>query len=203
MQRNRKGGKKNITDIIGIDEAGRGPLAGPVAVGVVRVPKRFSFSYFSVIRDSKQLSERQREAVFSEMRSLQKEGGIDFAVSMVRASVIDKVGIQKAVGLGIVRALSRLDPDPLVTQVLLDGLLRAPEIFPYQRTIVRGDQTEPSISLASIAAKVTRDRYMIKMAKRYPKYGFEQHKGYGTKFHRDALRRHGLCEIHRSSFLNS
>ena len=187
--------------IIGIDEAGRGPLAGPVAVGVVCVPRGFKFSSIkAVVKDSKQLSESKREEVFKEVRALQKEGKLRYVVSMVSAGVIDRIGITKAVALAIRRGLKKISPPPRSTFVKLDGLLRAPDDFVHQKTIVRGDRTEMEIALASIMAKVARDRYMKRMAARYEGYGFEQHKGYGTKAHRNALKRHRLCGIHRVTF---
>lgn len=195
--------KRKMKWIVGVDEAGRGALAGPVAVGAVLIPRKFDHSYFSLVRDSKQLSAKQREKVFLEMDELRKEDRLNFMVSMTSAQVIDRQGINKAVSLGIRRVLARLHADAKTTHILLDGLLRAPDSFISQETIIRGDQKEPAISLASIAAKVVRDRYMIRMAKQYPKYSFDRHKGYGTKVHVRAIRIYRPCKIHRLTFIHS
>lgn len=195
--------KRKAKWLIGIDEAGRGPLAGPVAVGAVLILSKFDYSCFSLVRDSKQLSAKQRERVFLEMNELRKKGRLNFMVSMTSVKVIDRSGINKAVALGIKRSLTRLHADAHTTHVLLDGLLKAPDRFLSQETIIRGDQTEPVISLASIAAKVMRDRYMIKMSRLYPNYGFERHKGYGTKVHRRMIQKHRPCKIHRLTFRHS
>ena len=194
--------------MIGIDEAGRGPLAGPVAVGALCVQKDFDWRLIPGVTDSKKLSHKNREAIFMRARQLQKEGELSYKVSMVSASVIDRVGITRAVQLGINRALIRLSkhrgqiPVTGRTCVKLDGLLKAPPEFKNQKTIIKGDQTEKVIGLASIMAKVTRDRYMIRMSKAWPYslYGFEIHKGYGTKKHLDCIRKYGSCPIHRLSF---
>lgn len=186
--------------IVGIDEAGRGPLAGPVAIGVVCISRGFDRSLVSAAKDSKQLSEKKREEVFRRMKELQEKGILQFKVSMVSAKVIDRVGITQAVSLAIDRGLNRLGLDPRKTFVKLDGLLRAPEEFVHQETIIKGDQKEIEISLASIAAKVTRDRYMVRMSVRYPAYGFAVHKGYGTDRHRKTIEALGVSDIHRHTF---
>jgi ribonuclease HII len=182
--------------LIGIDEAGRGALAGPVAVGAVLVPYDFDFSCFSACADSKVLSPKVRERVFKEVRKAK----VRYAVALVPASTIDKRGITKAVALGIERILKKLAIDPEEVDVRLDGLLRAPAAYRFQRTIIKGDVTEPSISLASIMAKVTRDRRMVRLSQKYPAYALDIHKGYGTSAHRSALKREGLSSLHRRSF---
>lgn len=189
-----------IRYVLGIDEAGRGPLAGPVAVGAALVPVDFDWEVIPGVGDSKKVSEKKREEIFKRAHALKKEGVLDFNVQLVSASVIDRIGITKAVMLGIKRACEGLAPDPLTTSVKLDGLLHAPEKFLIQETIIKGDAKEKVIGLASILAKVTRDRYMIRLAKKYPLYGFEIHKGYGTLTHRTMLHAHGLSEVHRMSF---
>lgn len=186
--------------IIGVDEAGRGALAGPVSVGAALVPQDFDWSLIPGVRDSKQLSAQKREVIFARAQQLKREGILDFKVALVSAAVIDKIGITRAVARGIERSLKRLGCVPADADVRLDGLLRAPQIYTTQQTIIRGDQTEPAISLASIVAKVTRDRYMVRSAKQYPVYAFEVHKGYGTKKHQEALRKAGLCVMHRQYF---
>ncbi len=184
---------------IGIDEAGRGPLAGPVAVGVVKIPKDFDWDLVPGVHDSKQISEKNRELIYKKAVALRKSGALDFAVSQVSASVIDKIGISRAIKLAIDRSLKKLHCDPKDTYIKLDGSLKAPADF-RQETIIKGDSKEKSIGLASICAKVTRDRYMVKQATKYPEYGFDQHMGYGTKVHRAMISNHGTSPIHRVSY---
>ncbi len=186
--------------IVGIDEAGRGPLAGPVSVGVVVVPARFDFKLIRGVRDSKQMTELGREIWYEKLRVLEAEHGLRHSVQFSSARFIDEYGIVPAVRSAIARALRVLDVVPEHTEILLDGALRAPRRFVYQKTIIRGDESEPLIALASIAAKVKRDRLMRRLALKYPAWGFEIHKGYGTKMHREALTNFGLCDIHRRSF---
>jgi len=187
--------------ILGVDEAGRGPLAGPVAVGVVAVPRHFDFDLLKGVRDSKQMTELGREIWFERLRVLEAEHGLQYTVIFSSALVIDRFGITRAVRRAVWRGVRTLAPEPEGVKVLLDGLLHAPEEY-EQKTIIRGDQTEPLISLASIAAKVKRDRLMRTHALRYPEYGFEQHKGYGTAQHHEALIKYGLSAIHRKTFVN-
>ena len=191
---------KHMQFFVGVDEAGRGALAGPVGVGVVLTPHDFDFARIPEVRDSKQLSAKARERVYALARQLKKEKVLDFKVAMVEAKVIDKIGITRVTALAVARALARLEHSPLEVEVRLDGLLHAPMEYTHQQTIIRGDQTEPIISLASIIAKVTRDRLMVRLAKQYPVYGFEQHKGYGTLLHRQRIKEHGLCDLHRKYF---
>ncbi|MEK7587046.1 MAG: ribonuclease HII [Patescibacteria group bacterium] len=213
-----------ISHIIGIDEAGRGPLAGPVGVGAVIMSRlhldKFGcgviFKKLPNLKDSKKLSEKQREVWFEFLKAEKKKGNLDFAVALVSEKIIDKQGIVKAIKIGISRCLKLLllptlsrDPDrsvgaiPSNYLVLLDGSLKAPENFVKQKTIIRGDESEPIISLASIVAKVTRDRRMIQLAKKYPNYGFEIHKGYGTKVHYRAIKKFGLSVIHRQTYCDT
>lgn len=186
--------------VIGIDEAGRGPLAGPVAVGVVVVPSDFDWSQIKHVKDSKKLSEKRREQVFTRTQELAQENALRYAVVFSSAKMIDSHGISHAIRTAIDRALSSLDIDPKDCDVRLDGSLRAPERFIHQRTIIGGDATEPAISLASICAKVSRDRIMVRESVQYPEYGFAIHKGYGTKAHINAIETHGLSNFHRASF---
>ena len=193
--------------LVGIDEVGRGPLAGPVAVGVL-VMKTKSVKRFRLfdkkgetfLRDSKKLSEKQREEWFEIICAERKRGALDFSVSFVSHIMIDKSGLAWALRTATARSLARLAIST-DSAIFLDGGLRAPEIFKNQKTIIKGDEKIPVIALASIVAKVTRDRLMIRVAKKYPQYGFERHKGYGTKEHFAAIKKHGLCPIHRRSFL--
>ncbi len=185
--------------LIGIDEAGRGPLAGPVAVGVVKVPVDFDWSLIAGVGDSKQIAAKKREALFRRAKELRYHRQLDFAVAMVGSSVIDEKGIVYAIDMAIARCLRRLELDAATCHIRLDGSLQAPAQF-SQETIIKGDVTEPAIGLASIVAKVTRDHYMVRMARRYSRYGFAEHMGYGTKTHRHAIAQYGKCPLHRVSY---
>jgi ribonuclease HII len=189
--------------VIGIDEAGRGPLAGPVAVGAVMVPEDFDWSLIEGVKDSKQLRPQIREELFEKLQSLERRGKLRYAVRFSSSQSIDRIGIVRSIRRALVCALEALEPDPAVCTVLLDGSLYAPRQFVDQRTIIRGDQSEPVIGLASIAAKVLRDRRMEKLALEYPSWGFDIHKGYGTLEHRRAISAHGLSDLHRASFCTS
>jgi ribonuclease HII len=185
---------------MGIDEAGRGPLAGPVAVGFVMVRSGFNIKkHFPGVADSKQLSEKKREEIYELLCAHKKAGDVSFCVRFASNIYIDEHGITRAVHYSIYKGVRTLAAKPYGVRIMLDGLLHAPEEY-KQQTIVRGDVTEPIISLASIAAKVERDRLMKKLAKKYPNYAFEVHKGYGTAKHRKAIKRFGLSDIHRQSF---
>lgn len=188
--------------IIGIDEAGRGPLAGPVAVGVVVAKEDFNFlSAFPGLNDSKQLSEKKREEIFFLLCDFEKKGMLDYIVCFSSHSVIDRDGVTRAVSKAITRGLHSVAPLPFSGKVFLDGLLHAPPEY-EQETIIRGDTLIPAIMLASVAAKVLRDRLMVREAHRYPLYGFEKHKGYGTANHMRALAELGPTPIHRRTFLS-
>lgn len=190
-----------IRFIVGIDEAGRGPLAGPVSVGGVVIVANHKHELLKGAKDSKLLPEKSREEWFKKIKEAKKSGSLDYAVSLVSAEIIDRKGIVFAVRKGIQRVLRRLEVPPHETLVLLDGSLYAPEQFIYQETIIGGDRKVPLISLASIAAKVTRDRRMVRLSKKYPEYDFHIHKGYGTLSHRKKIKKNGPSEIHRKSFL--
>jgi ribonuclease HII len=188
--------------ILGVDEAGRGPLAGPVAVGIVAVPEGFDVAReFPGVADSKKLSEKNREKIFTMLETRVALGDARFAVEFESADTIDREGIVVAVRRALARGVNALAPDAALVKIQLDGALKAPPEY-SQETIVNGDELIPLISLASIAAKVTRDRLMHVLAKEYPQYGFEQHKGYGTKVHYEKLLKYGLCAIHRRSFIH-
>ena len=187
--------------LIGIDEAGRGPLAGPVAVGAVSVAPDFDWTLVAGAKDSKQMTPKSRDILYSNLVLLRENGKLDFAVAFSSSSMIDTYGIVPAIKSALARALTKIqEATPLECEVRLDGGLRAPPEFQNQRTIIRGDQSEPIISLASIAAKVERDRLMMRLAIKYPVYAFEMHKGYGTLAHCTAIREHGLSAIHRRTF---
>lgn len=187
---------------LGVDEAGRGPLAGPVSVGVVMAPVGFDVAAeFPGVADSKKLTEAKREQIFVLLEERAIRGDVQFVVEFESATAIDQKGIAVVIREAVARGVARLAPDAGAVEVFLDGALRAPSAY-LQRTIIGGDASVPLISLASIAAKVSRDRLMVELAKEFPAYGFEKHKGYGTKAHCDALRVHGLSEIHRRSFIH-
>jgi ribonuclease HII len=186
--------------LVGIDEAGRGPLAGPLAVGVVVAHKSFAIAeMFPGVADSKVLSEKKREEIYSLVVKYAQQGLLRYTVIYVAAATIDRIGLTRATMRAVHGGVRKLAPEVAGYHVQLDGLLHAPKEY-SQETIVRGDATEPIISLASIVAKVNRDRLMKRLAKKFPKYGFEIHKGYGTEFHRAQIRKFGISELHRKSF---
>jgi len=194
--------------IVGVDEAGRGPIAGPVTVAAVALlinqnyglTKSIVWKRCEGVRDSKQLSEKKREYFRGVVEDLAKEGVLRWAVHSTKSTVIDERGIVYAIQRSLDTVLDELALDPHETRVLLDGALKAPQRFVHQETIIRGDETELPITLAGIMAKTTRDRGMVAYAKQYPQYGFDSHKGYGTPLHYRAIEMHGLCRIHRASF---
>lgn len=180
--------------IAGIDEVGRGPLAGPVSVGVVWIKNGLDIKeLFPGVTDSKKLSEKRREEIYEKVLVSPE---IKYVVESTGVKDIDMRGIEWALSDAIKRCCLKLPRD---TFVYLDGRLKAPEEF-KQETVVGGDLKIPAISLASIVAKVERDRYMKKLSEDYPMYGFHKHKGYGTKAHMEAIAEFGLSEVHRVSF---
>lgn len=181
----------------GIDEAGRGPIAGPVAVAIFGMRPGFSLKVFPKGRDSKKMSEAEREKWFAVFEIEKGKGNVHFEVNFSSAAVIDKKGIVSAIRFAIEKCLKEVKDD---AKILLDGALQAPARFLSQKTIIKGDEKEKLIACASIVAKVSRDRLMRKIAKRYPGYGFEIHKGYGTKLHKTAIRKLGFSPQHRKSF---
>jgi len=194
------------TNTFGIDEAGRGPLAGPVAVAVFGVKAGFKLKGFPKGRDSKKMSEAEREKWFTVFEEEKKKGNVFYEVTLVSANVIDAKGIVCAIQKGMEKCLKKLEKEGIAggnSRILLDGALRAPSRFFNQITIIKGDEKEPLIACASIIAKVTRDRHMKRLAKKYPEYLFEIHKGYGTLSHRQIIKKRGLSPIHRRSFLKN
>ncbi len=177
--------------LCGVDEAGRGPLAGPVYAAAVILPRGL---VIEGLNDSKKLSEKKREQLFDTIR----EQAVDFAVASASVDEIEERNILGATFLAMNRALEGLSPAPQLA--LIDGN-RSTGILTPSRCIVKGDSRVADIAAASILAKVSRDRYMLEQDRLYPEYGFAQHKGYGTKAHYDALREHGPSPIHRPSFL--
>lgn len=180
-----------VNILCGVDEAGRGPLAGPVCAAAVILPRGLEIPG---LNDSKKLSEKRREALYDVIISSAMAYGIAFA----DVEEIERLNILHATFLAMNRAIAQLSVRPELA--LIDGN-RNSDIEVPSRCIVKGDSRCADIAAASILAKVTRDRYMIKMAEQYPQYGFEQHKGYGTKQHYAALREYGATPIHRVSFL--
>jgi ribonuclease HII len=177
--------------VAGVDEAGRGPLAGPVVAAAVILPEDF---HHGLLRDSKQLTARQRGRLFEELTA---RGDIAHAVAIVSSGEIDRLNILRATHAAMQRAVEQLTPPP--GHVLIDGL-PVPGFPIAQTALIKGDALSFSIAAASVLAKVTRDRLMLDYDREYPQYGFAQHKGYGTALHLARLRQHGPCPIHRRSF---
>ena len=177
--------------ICGVDEAGRGPLAGPVCAAAVILPRGLEIDG---LNDSKKLTEKKREALYDPIR----EQAIAYGIAFATVEEIEELNILNATFLAMNRAIEQLNPVPELT--LIDGNRSTGIRFP-SRCVVKGDARCADIAAASVLAKVTRDRYMLEMAGKYPEYHFEQHKGYGTKLHYDALREYGPSPIHRMSFL--
>jgi ribonuclease HII len=181
-----------IEYICGIDEAGRGPLAGPVVVGAVIMPKN---SMIEGVNDSKKVSEKKREKLYE----LIKEEAIAYSVGIVDQTQIDNINILNATKLALTNALKDLAVKPDV--IMVDALTKIDTLgIPYI-SVIKGDAKIYSIAAASIIAKVTRDRMMYEWDKVYPAYGFAKHKGYGTAFHIEAIRENGICAIHRKTFI--
>lgn len=179
--------------VCGIDEAGRGPLAGPVAAGAVILPRDCEILY---LNDSKKLSEKRREELFIEI----KEKAIAWGVGLVSPERIDEINILQATYEAMRLAVGQLNPQP---EVLLNDAVTIPGIDLPQTSIIKGDAKSVSIAAASILAKVTRDHMMAEYDAIYPEYGFAKHKGYGTAAHIEAIRRLGPCAIHRRSFIKN
>jgi ribonuclease HII len=192
-----------IKYLVGIDEVGRGPLAGPVTVCACKVSHAFDDAHLMGIKDSKKLSPQKREEWFHKISLLKSKGELDFAFSFVSAEIIDSIGIIKAIERALHECLDALSLDPESSKIVLDGSLRAPKKFLVQETIIKGDEKVPLISAASIIAKVMRDKYMTEQGGIYPSYGFEEHKGYGTSAHFKAIRKYGPSPLHRRTFLKS
>lgn len=197
--------------LIGIDEVGRGPLAGPVAVCAAMVRADFDLSWIKKhkpkLTDSKGLSEAAREQWNKTLQVLIKKGNLHFALSYASAKEIDKKGIAVCIRSLINKNLKKLkvkqkNLSNKNSLILLDGGLKAPEEYIFQKTIIKGDVKKPIISFASIIAKVARDSLMKKLSKIHKDYGFEKHKGYGTLAHRIAIKMNGPSVVHRKSFIS-
>ena len=193
--------------IVGIDEVGRGPIAGPVAVCAFLCQPDFPAQARLVqelpkLKDSKKLSKIQREKWFRYLKSEKEQGACDYFVSYVSSESIDKFGINACIKKALNTALAKVAQNGDEVSVYLDGGLKASDEFTHQETVIRGDELHPVISCASIIAKVSRDKVMEDFSKSYPQYGFEKHSGYGTKAHYEAIKKHGMTPLHRKTFLS-
>ncbi len=190
---------------IGIDEVGRGPVAGPVVVCACAIKQGvdiISFFPQQKLQDSKKLSEKNRREILEKIQLLIVSKDIFFGVGEVSAADIDDIGISPSIKEALAQALISLHAQgiPKDTFIFLDGSLHAPTTY-QQETIIKGDEKIPEIALASIYAKEYRDNLMREVAKKYPHYHFESHVGYGTQAHYEAIKKNGLTDLHRKSFL--
>ena len=191
--------KQGYVNIAGVDEVGRGPLAGPVVAAAVVLPEDFDVLG---IDDSKKLSEKKREELFKVIT----EGAVAYGIGMADHEVIDDINILQATKLAMKRALDELSEklkaaeSGTIDYILFDAM-KIEDIDIPQESIIKGDAKVLAIAAASIVAKVTRDRMMVEYAKEYPGYAFEKNKGYGTKAHYEGIEAHGMCPIHRRTFL--
>ena len=177
--------------ICGVDEAGRGPLAGPVCAAAVILPEG---EIIPGLNDSKKLTDKKRRELFP----IIKEKAVAYGIAFASEAEIDEINILQATFLAMKRAIAQLDGK--ADFALIDGN-REPDFGIPSQTVIKGDSRSANIAAASVLAKVTRDMYMEELAEKYPQYGFEIHKGYGTKAHYAALTEHGMCDAHRRSFL--
>jgi ribonuclease HII len=184
---------KGFRLIAGVDEAGRGALAGPVVAAAVILPPSPDFNWLESVRDSKELPAAKRESLFD----LIKQDAVAFSVGIIASQTIDVIGIVNATRLAMCHAVEQLATPP---DYLLIDFLRLPQLRISQKPIVRGDKLCISIACASIMAKVTRDRIMVELDQLHPGYGLAEHKGYGTRKHVSCLRQNGPSPIHRHSF---
>lgn len=185
---------KGYKRVCGVDEAGRGPLAGPVFAAAVILPRGY---VIEGVNDSKKLSEKKREELFEKIKS----EALCYSIASVDEKTIDEINILNATFLAMEKAVEGLE---IKTDfVMIDGNRSPKHLDIPCQTIVKGDAKSASIAAASILAKVSRDRFMLEMAEKYPEYCFEKHKGYGTKLHYEMLDKYGVSEIHRKSFLKS
>ena len=206
LREERKLWRKGKKRVACLDEAGRGPLAGPVVACAVSIPTKFKMKNEKLknLKDSKKLTPKKREEIYKIIKNLPQ---IDFGVALVSEKVIDKINILEATKVAMVKAVKKLKRKP--DFLILDGNFTLPaealakaginSKIP-QKSIIKADEKVFSCKVASIIAKVHRDRIMEQFHKKYPQYGFSKHKGYGTKYHFRMLRKYGPCEIHRKSF---
>lgn len=183
--------EKGFNIICGVDEAGRGPLAGPVYAAAVILP---SDCVIEGLNDSKKLTEKKREALFDEI----KEKALAYGIASADEKEIDEMNILNATFLAMKRAIVSLSVRPDLA--LIDGNQK-PHTDIEEVTVIKGDAKSMSIAAASVLAKVSRDRFMLEMAEKYPQYEFARHKGYGTKLHYEKIAQYGVCDIHRRTFL--
>ena len=196
--------RKGVNNIAGIDEAGRGPLAGPVVVACVIMPKN---SMIEGVNDSKKVSEKKREKLYEEIIN----EAIAYGVGIISQEEIDRINILNATKEGLTMAIKEMEKDLKEKErnfekpeiILVDALTKIDTDGISYRSIIKGDAKSYSIAAASIIAKVTRDRIMRQWAEVYPMYGFEKHKGYGTANHISAIKEYGLCPLHRRSFVKN
>ncbi len=179
--------------VAGVDEAGRGPLAGPVCAAAVILPED---AVIEGVNDSKKLTEKKREKLFDVIR----EVAIAYSVEFVYPDVIDEINIRKATSLAMHNAVKNLKVN--ADFVIIDGNDNYPYDIPYEY-VIKGDAKSQTIAAASILAKVSRDRLMLEYDEKYPEYGFGKHKGYGTKAHMEAIQKYGVLDIHRKSFMTA
>ncbi len=185
--------QEGYVSIAGVDEVGRGPLAGPVCAAAVILPVGLEIEG---VNDSKKLTEKKREQLYDVIA----EKALAWSVSFVEPEVIDEINIRQATHRAMEKAVNELSKQ--ADFLLVDGNDKIPFSVP-SAYVVKGDAKSLSIAAASIMAKVTRDRYMVEMGIQYPEYGFEKHKGYGTALHMEAIRKHGLTPLHRRSFITA
>lgn len=183
--------EKGFNIICGVDEAGRGPLAGPVYAAAVILP---SDCVIEGLNDSKKLTEKKREVLFDEI----KEKALAYGIASADEKEIDEINILNATFLAMKRAIASLSVRPDLA--LIDGNQK-PHTDIEEVTVIKGDAKSMSIAAASVLAKVSRDRFMLEMAEKYPQYEFARHKGYGTKLHYEKIAQYGVCDIHRRTFL--
>lgn len=183
--------EKGFNIICGVDEAGRGPLAGPVYAAAVILP---SDCVIEGLNDSKKLTEKKREALFDEI----KDKALAYGIASADEKEIDEINILNATFLAMKRAINSLSVKPDLA--LIDGNQK-PHTDIEEVTVIKGDAKSMSIAAASVLAKVSRDRFMLEMAEKYPQYEFARHKGYGTKLHYEKIAQYGVCDIHRRTFL--
>jgi ribonuclease HII len=190
--------------VVGIDEVGRGPLAGPVYVCAVAMPeKAYKKVQWLGLTDSKKMSAKNRGVWHGEARAIEKRGALQIAISTRTAKAIDQKGIAVCIRECIAENLRKLGIAPKDCTILLDGNLKAPVEYKNQQTIIKGDLKEKIISLASVVAKVERDHYMIALAKKHPQYHWHLNKGYGTMVHRQVIQKLSLTPFHRKTFLKN
>ncbi len=201
LKEERRLWEKGFDIIACLDESGRGPLAGPVIASAVTVEKNSTkkdFEFFRELRDSKKMSSRKREEIFKKIISHPK---IEWGIGRVSEKVIDKINILQATKLAMERALKNLEKKlkKRVDFLIIDGNFKINSKV-SQKPIVKADEKVFSCVMASIIAKVKRDKLMLKYHKKYPQYGFDKHKGYPTKYHKEVIKKQGACKLHRKTF---